>query len=86
MSDKIGSEPSTVDEIVDYFLTGNSKFHTDEEAVGYILNLYTDVLLDILKSKKNKSSKYDMLIISRISESDSCKYYVEILNIYKNRK
>lgn len=82
---KYSSNIKTVDAMVEYFTAMDSD-HNVRSAICYILSDFHIKLLTILKSKDNKPSKYDILIIQIINEPPGGKTFKSILNVYSNRE
>lgn len=82
-------DTATVDEIIEHFI------HEDVDqdvifSIEYIVSNFSTELLTILKSKHNKHSKYDILIIKELnSRRNNMRIplvFKDILELYKNRK
>lgn len=79
----------TVDDLFDYFIDSDGGMFT----VEYILTDAYETLLRILKSKDNKHSEYDLMIINAANsfiwqnhDNQHKRCIDDILEIYRNRK
>lgn len=76
----------TVDDLVEYYIDwfGQRKLTYYPDIINFILDTHATFLTDILNSKSNVDSKYDLMFIHLASKK---KYrYQELLNVYKFRK
>lgn len=93
MKDRI----KTVDELIEDFIDENHYEGKDDYSIELVVKLVVTQspgqLRHLLKSKINRPSKYDLLIINRcnyminyMTISSNAIIYKEILKIYKDRK
>lgn len=77
-------DAKTIDELVGFAKCHNGEF-SDRHACYSVIKDYTSLLIDILKSKKNPPSKYDLTLVNEIIQY---KYkgvnHQIILNLYKD--
>lgn len=86
-------EVKTIDVFVDQYIRSQFKDPiSDIQSCTYIINVHISKLLLLLKSKHNRPSKHDLLLIKLISKetpdigSEFESIILQILKIYKNRK
>lgn len=85
-NERINMQIETIDDFMEW-VADNVGSVSIQYTYKQIVTLYDDSLLDMLTSKSNKPSVYDLRIIDAISKVKSLtRFQKEILEIYKNRK
>lgn len=85
----------TIDELVESSIADDKALLPDEIIIDDLIIAFTNPILNLLKSKDNPPSKYDLRIIESITRlmsigGDFAAYhneqFIAILEVYKNRK
>lgn len=91
----LAADMDTVDELVEYCRSTEGRDKDDNSACYMVVTYYPKILLEILKSKANKDSVFDLMLIHEISKytyTDKLDMYtsmknnhLKILEIYRSR-